>query len=157
MRSLCLTIARLTTAAWVGAAVLFVVTSVREVLSPFDSTTKDMLVATRFPAYYLFGITLTGLGWLATGLARRHPAVAPWRAAVAWGLLTLALGLVVLDYLIIFRPLAAAIQPPGQARPSWFESYHHASMGINTAQIACCLAAALLLCYPARSLSSGDQ
>ena len=45
--------------AWVGAAILFVVTSVREVQSTdFDSNTKDHLALLRFPAYYLFGFTL---------------------------------------------------------------------------------------------------
>ena len=54
-----LAVARLASAAWVGAAMLFVITAVREVRHPgFDSSTKDTLALLRFPAYYAFGFVV---------------------------------------------------------------------------------------------------
>ena len=72
-----LVIARFCTAAWVGAAALFVVTALREVRSsPFDPAAKDTLALLRFPAYYAFGFTLVGLALAGALLASRDRAAA---------------------------------------------------------------------------------
>ncbi len=61
MTRLALCLARLCASAWVGAAVLFVVVAVGQVLSrQFSSEVTDRLVALRFPPYYLFGFGLVG-------------------------------------------------------------------------------------------------
>lgn len=62
--------ARISTAAWIGAALLFVVVGVMEVTrGGFDSPTKDRLVAVRFPAFYACGGILVALGWIGTWIA----------------------------------------------------------------------------------------
>ena len=59
VRSLCLTISRFAISAWVGAACLFVVTTLKEVRSPqLDSVTKSELAVLRFPVYYTFAFSL---------------------------------------------------------------------------------------------------
>ena len=57
-----LAVARLASAAWVGAAVLFVIIAVREVRHPgFDSAAKDTLALLRFPAYYASGFLVVSV------------------------------------------------------------------------------------------------
>jgi hypothetical protein len=57
-----LAVARLASAVWVGAAMLFVITAVREVRHPgFDSATKDTLALLRFPVYYAFAFVVVSL------------------------------------------------------------------------------------------------
>ena len=147
MRTAALVLARLASAAWVGAAVLFVVTSVREIRSPqFDSVTKDLLVALRFPAYYAAGFISLGAAFLGALVA----GVAPPRRLLPPLVLGVALGAMAADYNFVFRPLQAVISPPGQARPEWFESYHRASMMINAGVILAALSAAVMLSIPAR-------
>jgi len=63
MKSVCLTIARFALAAWVGAALIFVVTAIQEVRYPgFDSETKSAVATIRFPTYYVFGFGLVIVG-----------------------------------------------------------------------------------------------
>ena len=151
--SLFLTIARFATAAWIGAAVLFVITGVREVRWPdFDSTTRDMLVTIRFPAYYAAGFALLGVGFICAMISRRHPALGR-RAVPAIVLLALALALFAFDFTVVYQPLANAVQPPGQTRPPWFERYHQYSMQVNSVVLLASLGAALLLCWAGR----GDE
>lgn len=152
MQSVCLTLARFALSAWVGAAGLFVITSVREVLSPeFNTTTKDLLVALRFPPYYVAGFSLVSLGLIGTLAARRHPSVSSRRWWIAVVLLVLTLVLMLGDFVWIYRPLAAMLSPPGQVRTDAFADYHHLSEGINTLDVALCFIAALLLCWPMSS------
>ncbi len=69
-------VARLASAAWAGAAVLFVITALREVRHPgFDSATKDTLALLRFPAYYAFGFILisVALAGAVLALGRSRP------------------------------------------------------------------------------------
>ena len=59
MTRLCLAVARFCPAAWVGAAFLFVATSVTEQVQPsFAPATKDTLALVRFPWYYGVGFAL---------------------------------------------------------------------------------------------------
>jgi hypothetical protein len=157
MQNLCLTIARFAPAAWVGAAALFVVTSIREQTAPaFDQVTRDALAVLRFPDYYAFGFTLIGTALVCALVARNHPAVSRLRAWVSVGLLAAALLLTVADYLWIYRPLAEMLDPPGRSRPAEFDAYHKASMWINLIDVGMCLAAAVVLSAPRRTCSSQE-
>lgn len=142
-------VARLSAAAWVGAAALFVVTAVREVTHPaFDSATKDDLALLRFPAYYAFGFTLLALAFVSTlGAAFSHR-TGSRRITVASGLLALAIVLMAIDFLAVYRPLAEMITPPWGAHSARFLAYHHASVWINVGHVGLCALAAALLCWP---------
>lgn len=142
-------LARTATSAWVGAAVLFVITSVREVrYAGFDSATRDILAALRFPPYYLFGFTAVGIGLAATGVALAAVRLPRRRGAAALVLLVAAVLLMAVDYVWIYGPLAEMIVPPGGAKPDSFQSLHVASEWINTVDVALVLLAALVLNWP---------
>lgn len=153
MKSLCLTIARFTVCAWVGAAALFVVAGVREVTSQqLDSTARDLLVPLRFGPYYLFGFGLVGIAIITGWLATHHPAVTPWRMRLSVVLLIAAVTLMVFDYFFIYSPLVDMITPPGQARPANFITYHQWSERINGLDVGLCLIAGVLMLWPRSKL-----
>lgn len=142
---LCLTLARVLLSAWVGAAVLFVINGVLLVTSgTFDSMYRDHLSLIRFPPYYLFGFITVSLTLILLSLARGYP------RKLVLGLVAIALVLMVVDYVAVYLPLEAMISPPGQVRSPQFETYHRASMKINSVHVGLCLVAALLLCRPVR-------
>ncbi len=151
MRSLPLMTARLLLAAWVGAAILFVVTGVREVTTDEvhlnQSPVKDALVVVRFPAYYTFGFLAVTGGLLATMLAggRNLPRR---RQLTTIGLLVVALLVMGADYVWIYQPLAEMVMPPGNAKPASFVALHRSSKWINTVDVSLCLIAAVMLCWP---------
>lgn len=153
MQSLCLTICRFALAAWVGAAGLFVVTSVHEQRSPaFDSTIREQLALIRFPAYYLFGFSLVGAAAVSGTIAVRHPAVSWKRMLACLALIAAALAAMTVDYFAVYRPLAEAISPPGEkARDATFKSYHTASRRINELHVTLCFLAAVTVCWPGRA------
>jgi hypothetical protein len=144
-----LTIARLASAAWVGAAVLFVITAVREVRHPgFDTATKDTLALLRFSAYYACGFVLVVAALAGTALALVGRQKGQRRGVVAAAcLLGLVLGLMVADFVAIYLPIVGMITPVGRARSSEFAGYHRASIVINVCDVALCGLAALLLCW----------
>lgn len=144
-----LAVARLASAAWVGAAALFVITALREVRHPgFDSVTKDTLALLRFSAYYPFGFVLVSVALAGTllGLVGRQKGQRRGVIAAA-GLLGLVLLLMVVDFVAIYLPIVAMITPAGRARSSEFAGYHQASIVINSCGLALCAIAAALLCW----------
>jgi hypothetical protein len=145
-----LVLARLAAAAWVGAAVLFVITAVREVRHPgFDSATKDTLALLRFPAYYACGFVLVGaaLGGTIVALLGCEKGKRRGLLAAAW-LLAVAIVLMVADFFVIYLPMVGMITPVGRAHVAAFAGYHRASMIANVADVALCGIAAALLCWP---------
>jgi hypothetical protein len=145
-----LTVARLASAAWVGAAVLFVITAVREVRHPgFDAITRDTLALLRFPAYYACGLFLVGAAFAGTILALlgRQSGERRGIVAAAW-LLLLAVVLMVADFFAIYRPIVGMMTPVGRAHLAEFAGYHRASIAVNVCDVALCGIAALLLCWP---------
>ena len=146
MKTLCLVAARLSLSGWIGAAALYVVTSVHEQTSPrIDSPTRDILAAIRFPDYYAFGFVMTGaalvFGVLALPRIRR----------VLFGLLLLAaIGCMVWDYFQVFQPLLQLITPPGQSRTEEFARLHNLSKLINEIDVSLCAVAAIILNWPVR-------
>ncbi len=150
MQNLCLTIARFALSAWIGAAALFVVTSVRETTSPaFDSLIKNQLAALRFPPYYLFGFVLVGLGFVSGTIGLRR-ATSRWRWGLFVGTSGLALLLMAIDYIAIFQPLYASVTRPDGVRDQRFMELHRASTQINFTDISLCAVAAILACWPNR-------
>lgn len=136
--------ARFCVSAWIGAAVLFVIVGVREVITPdFSSEVRDRLVAIRFPAYYVAGVALTGVALVATLLARLQSPTRGLRLALF--ALTMAVVMMAYDYVQIYTPLVRMVTPPGQPRTAAFVALHKSSMRINTAHLAACLVAAIAL------------
>ena len=150
MQRLCLTIARLVLSAWVGAAALFVVTSISEQRSTaFGSDVKNVLAALRFPWYYWFGFVLVGLGLVggAMGIDRVQQR-RRWLSVI--GCLTLALALMLVDYVAVYSPLYAIVTDPSGARDARFLELHRWSRHLNTLDVSLCLIAAFLVCLPDR-------
>jgi len=145
-----LAVARLASAVWVGAAMLFVITAVREVRHPgFDSATKDTLALLRFPVYYAFGfvVVLAALAGTVIALIKRKKGERR-RIVVASWLLGLVLVLMVVDFVAIYLPIVGMITPVGRAHPAEFAGYHRASIAINVCDVTVCGIAAVLLCWP---------
>lgn len=144
MRNFCLTICRFTLCAWVGGAILFVITSVHEqTFEGFGSEIKDQLALIRFPDYYVFGCIALVAG-LVTGIIGLEG-----KRRIAFALLTVAaLALMAVDYSTIYQPLAEAIDPPGQVRTQQFIALHTQSKQINQVGVSIALLAALIACWP---------
>lgn len=146
---ICLMLARLTLAVWVGAATLFVVNGVLLATSgAFESVHRDHIALIRFPPYYVFGFVSVGLALVCLALARGYP------RKLAMGLVVTALVLMLVDYFGVYRPLESMISPPGQPRSSEFGWYHRASMMVNTIHVGLCLIAAGVLSYPRKEIST---
>ena len=156
MQRLCLTFARFALAAWIGAAALFVCTSISEQVSPsFDSDIKNTLAAIRFPWYYGFGFGLVGTGFVGTliGVRRTHQQCR-WTVIIVS--LALALLLMVFDYVSIYTPLHEIVTSPNSVRDARFVELHRWSERINSIDILLCLTAALAICWPSKPpLTSG--
>lgn len=150
MRNLCLSLSRSCIAAWVGAAALFVVTTLKEVRAPqLDSTTKAELAVLRFPGYYQFGF---GLVMAALVLSVAWPAcVSRIRRFSVVALLVAGLLVMCVDYFVVFQPLLKMTAAVDQARPANFVQYHEASKWLNTVQVSLSAAAAVVLSWPMAS------
>ncbi len=143
--------ARFCSSAWVGAAALFVIVGVLEVTQGgLDSTTKDVLVGIRFPPFYVVGAVLVGVAWVGACVAEFHPELPRRRRAFAILSLLAVLALMIVDYFWIYSPLAAMVNPAGQARPPAFRIYHEASKSINLVGLMFALVAAVALNWPSR-------
>ncbi len=152
MRSICLFLARFSLPAWVGASVLFVILTVAEVRHPeFSSTTRNILAALRFPWFYRFGFVLLGVATAATLVAAIIPGPNRGRVGILAAITTLTLGLMIVDYFLIYRPLEEMVQLNDQAKPANFVSYHNVSKYINYGGSVCATLAAVLACVPVSS------
>jgi hypothetical protein len=147
VRNLCLTLSRFTIAAWVGAAALFVVTTLSEVHSPnLDSVAKAELAVLRFPAYYMFAFGLVAAALILS--ACWPTTVSKLKRWTASSLLMLILILTGIDYVWIYTPLVQMTAAVDEARPAAFVSLHETSKWINTSQICVSIVAALTVCWP---------
>ncbi len=149
MNRVVLLLVRWTLSAWVGAAVLFVAVGVREVTSPeFTSEIKDRLVLLRFPLFYATGFALVGSAWVGLGWLAATSRDRRWIWVCGLVMVTLALGGMLADYLLIYLPLETLVNPPGQPRTQRFLGLHQWSSRVNTVNLAICLAASLWLGWP---------
>lgn len=148
-----LSLFRFVSCAWVGGAVLFVVTSVAEQRSPeFTDTIRDQLATIRFPLYYMFAAWAYGLMILGALLFFVFADNANRRRAGLIALLLLAsTSILVLDYVMIFQPLQAEIIPPGKPRTEEFDRLHTLSRYANQTHLLILLAAASFAVQPLRA------
>lgn len=145
MSRVCLTLLRILLAGWVGAAVLFVVVGIREVTAAhIDSPTRDALVLLRFPAYYAYG-TGSLIAAFLLGLAARTDDRSRRAMNFCLGIIALAGLSMLIDYVWIYRPLAAMLE--SSARPQDFASYHEASKWINALGVGLCLVGSVVACW----------
>ena len=136
---------RLALAAWVGAAVLFVMTSVAEQVFPgFDGKVRDQLATIRFPYYYATGVSCCTIG-LASGVLCRSLSR---RLTVALIIIAMASVVFALDYFCIYRPLQELISPPGQPRTDEFTQLHTWSRNVNMLHLLLVLLAAVQTLVP---------
>lgn len=154
---ICLSMQRFLLPLWVGAAVLFVLTSVAEQRSAwFEPGVKNQLALIRFPYYYAFG-----LGAMVTALACGGGRLSARRRCrstlIVFTLLAVVTTLMIVDYLFVYRPLAALMLEPFRERGSDFTIYHQASKYINAIEILLCTVAALVVCREPRSAASSPD
>ncbi|MGC1275953.1 MAG: hypothetical protein WBC44_19785 [Planctomycetaceae bacterium] len=143
MNRVCLTLARLCSAIWIGAAFLFVVTSVTEQVHPaFDGATKDTLALIRFPWFYGTGFTLLAVAFLATCFTR----LAARTRTTALLLLLGAIVLMSADHIFIYRPMRELLSSPDASRGATFDRLHAWSEQINVAGFLLSLTASITLC-----------
>lgn len=149
MQSFSLVLIRFCLSAWVGAAVIFVITGVQDVtFKPFDSVVRDQLISLHFPVYYtiawvlLVGSFLGGLG------IRNKKGISRRRSNLVICFVAIILSTSLVDYFWIYCPLEAMITPPGSPRPAEFHTFHQASKYINSLMILISLIAAIIVNLP---------
>ena len=158
LQNVSLTLLRLLLAAWIGAAVLFVITSVAEQTSPdFDSRVRDQLAAIRFPHYYAFGFCIHAVALVLALIVRTNQR---WQnrkvLTVVFALIVASLLGLVLDYVFVFEPLLESITPPGKARTPEFIRLHNLSRYANQAHLSLLFVAAILACLPVKAAANQD-
>ena len=153
-----LVLLRLLLAAWVGAAVLYVITSVAEQTSShFDSLIRDQLATIRFPLYYRFGLSIHVLSapfaflvWVNSTPQNRR------RFLIVFLLVLLSSALITLDYFLVYLPLQELITPPGRVRSQQFIQLHTLSRHANEVHLTVMLVAAIVASLPLKAPAS-DQ
>lgn len=149
MRTISLTLCRILLSAWVGAGILFVIVAVREVTSPeFTSLTKSQLALLRFPVYYVFGTTAWLLSMVSLLIAYGHQSLQKWQWVLSLILLGIAGAVLLIDYALVYLPLAEMTRQFDQPRTPRFDYYHKASMWINTLQLMLSLVTAMIISTP---------
>lgn len=144
LRQLTFVLSRFLISAWVGAAILFVITSVAEQThDDFNDNVRDQLALIRFPYYYLVGFIMVGGSLAALAFTERHQFRIRWWLSI--GLLSATLALMLIDYFAIYMPLQNIITPPGQPRTDEFTRYHTYSEYANTLHVGISLVVAMLL------------
>jgi len=141
---------RLCTAGWSGAASLFVLITVQEILSAkFESIVLDQLVLIRFPLYYAFSLSMLGLAAVSAGLycvlIDRS-----WRCLTCAALSATAFLVLTGDYLLVYSQLVEMLTPLGSPRPHTFPFYHQLTEALNGIALLLNLAATIMVCLPVR-------
>jgi hypothetical protein len=158
MRSFCLMLARLALAAWVGAALFFVMVAIRPLRShEIPDEIKPHLTQSLFPGYYRMGFGLLGGAWVTGAIGSTHPGIGKARRFALIGLITALVLLIVVDWNWIYTPLAnMMLREIGEheARAGAFHTYHLASRWINSVGMALALIAAGLAAWPVRGPQS---
>ena len=140
-----LVVMRLVLAGWVGAAVLFVITSIAEQIFPgFNSATRDQLATIRFPYYFATGTACCTVA-LASGVLCRSVSR---RLTAALVLTALASVVFALDYWFVYLPLQELIILPGLPRTDQFTYLHNWSRNLNALHLLIVLAAAVHSALP---------
>ena len=153
-----LTILRFALCGWVGAAVLYVATSVAEQVSPlFDSTIRDQLATIRFPFFYGTGFILQTTAILSAGYLS-FKGVFISRARIKLILALVAIGLIgfAYDYIFIYQPLLDEITPAGKPRTEAFTTLHAWSRHINEVNLLLLFTASVAAAIPFGTTPKND-
>jgi hypothetical protein len=156
LRALGLVALRLGTTAWLGAGVMFLAILLGLRGSPlFDVATKDQHTRVLFPRYYLVEFVCLGLA-LAGALASagriksipENPTLPAFRLPGPTVWLGLAMVAALMDYFVLYRPLAEMLgQPP---YPDSFRRLHEWSRWVNSGILLLTLVASLQSLWPTR-------
>ena len=142
----CLSMQRFLLSAWIGAAVLFVITSVAEQQFPgFEPEIRNQLATIRFPKYYAMGFVVV-LASLGCSVGRLSSGTRSKTDRAVLGLLVLAGVTMLIDFVFIYRPLHAMMIDLQRPRDTEFQWYHQASKYINSFGILLTFVAAILVC-----------
>ena len=153
MKCLCLTLSRLCLAAWVGAALFFVLILLDLRHSDlFNEPTKANHARVLFPAYYQFELVVVGIAWVTLGIATGHPSLGRTQTVRQLACMSAGTALSIADYVWVYRPLAHMMDLP--AMPAEFRSYHQASMALNCLVLLLWIATAMVALWPAVPNSS---
>lgn len=136
-------------AAWVGAGVFFVAV-ILQLRNPelFNPTALLNHPRVLFPLFYQFEFGCLGMALVAGAVATLLGAGRrPFRLGLL--LAAAALLLAMMDYQLIYRPLAEMIEQPDLPRE--FARLHHISRWINAAGLSLTAAAACLGLWPGHS------
>ena len=155
--ALAVAVTRLSLAAWVGGATLFVITSIAEQRhSTFDSVIRDQLATLRFPQYYVFGAVCLSTALISGGIGALLSTGGVRKRLVAASLLTLlSSGIAIVDYGFVYSPLQSLIVPPGKSRSQEFMVLHDRSRLINEIHLSIALLAAVVICIPEKEKLTG--
>ncbi|MBL4883455.1 MAG: hypothetical protein JKY95_02825 [Planctomycetaceae bacterium] len=139
-----LCLARFSITVWFGAAVMFVVLTVAEILSgQFNSIVLDQLILTRFPIYYLFTFVLLATSWISGVFYWRLSALR--RAKLFTILVSISLIILISDYIWVYKPLEDMLTPAGSARSQEFPFYHKLTEALNTVAMLINLTASIVI------------
>lgn len=144
--NLAIVVLRLMLSAWIGAAILFVITSVAEQTSEhFGSLIRDQLAAIRFPHYYFFGCCIHVSCLVLSAFVAMVSANAVRRRFLYVGVFVLlsAMGMIA-DYQLVYQPLLELITPPGQVRTPEFTRLHNLSRYANQVHLSLMFVAAVI-------------
>ncbi|MDG1897391.1 MAG: hypothetical protein P8J37_21045 [Fuerstiella sp.] len=151
-----LVLVRFLLAAWIGAAVLYVITSVAEqTYTKFSSPIRDQLATIRFPLYFCFGLWIHALAGVFACIAWRMSTLENRRRFLTVFLLVLLSSvLITLDYFLVYLPLQELITPPGQVRSQKFIQLHTLSRHANEVHLTVMLVAAIVASLPLKTTES---
>lgn len=139
---------------------LFVITSVAEVTSDsplITSPVKDVLITTRFPAYYLVGWSLLGIGAVSCLLSFGQTGISNKRLSIVLLLVLVALACMCIDHQYIYLPLVEMITPPGKPRAQNFVGLHNASQYINLFDVGLAFIASIIIGWPRCSVHTEPE
>ena len=118
---------------------MFIVMVIRETsFKEFDTTTKNSLALLQFPPYYAFGFTLLIAALVFGAVGQKGSSVGMRLRLFVSGLFAGALLLMVVDFVWVYGPLVEMLRTTEAARPANFQTYHKASMYINTVIVGIC-------------------
>jgi hypothetical protein len=136
--------------AWIGAAVLFVVSLVKVITNEkLSSDIRDVIALINFPIFYLFGFVLVTVCFMMSTRVVKHYEVGKIRLKCFQILLFCSLLVMALDYFLVYTPMRQMIiESKGGARPDNFQLYHKISMYVSAAHLNLSFMAAILICWP---------
>ena len=159
LQATAITLLRLLLAAWIGGAILYVITSIAEQTSDhFGSVARDHLATIRFPLYYKFGFVIHSLSLLiaAAGLISATR-TSRKRLISTLALISISGILILLDYFFVYSPLQEMITPAGKARTAEFVQLHKWSTYANLVHLSVMLIAAIVISLPIHTARPADN